>query len=50
MLSTDLEKDENLQILRNKFAELEIAITPKDEFKKKFEWYKINWKTLLSDD
>jgi len=47
ILSTDLEKDENLQILRNKFAELEIAITPKDEFKAKYEWYKTNWKTLI---
>ncbi|MCX6824075.1 MAG: hypothetical protein NT085_03020 [candidate division SR1 bacterium] len=50
ILSTDLEKDENLEILRNKFAELEIPITPKDEFKAKFEWYKTNWKTLISED
>ncbi|MFA7298339.1 MAG: hypothetical protein WC010_01715 [Candidatus Absconditabacterales bacterium] len=47
ILSTDLDKDENLEILRQKFAELEITITPKEEFKTKYEWYKTNWKTLI---
>jgi len=50
ILSTDLEKDDALESLRKKFAELEIPITPKEEFKKKFEWYKQNRKTLISDD
>ena len=50
ILSTDLEKDENIAILRQKFAELEIDITPKEEFKQKYEWYKHNWETLISDD
>ena len=50
ILSTDLDKEENLAILRQKFTELEIAITPKEEFKQKYEWYKTNWKTLISED
>lgn len=49
LLSTDLEKEENLALLRQKFAELEIAITPKEEFNKKYEWYKTNRKTLIED-
>lgn len=47
LLSTELEKEENLAILRKKFAELEIAITPKEEFNKKYEWYKANRKALI---
>lgn len=49
ILTTDLEKDEALEVLRKKFAELEIPITPKDEFKQKYERYKTNWKTLLEN-
>jgi len=47
IMTTDLEKDEVLEIIRKKFAELEIAITPKDEFTAKYEWYKINRKNLI---
>lgn len=47
ILTTDLEKDEALEAIRKKFAELEIAITPKEEFKTKYEWYKTNRKTLI---
>ncbi len=47
ILTTDLEKDEALDVLRKKFAELEIPITPKEEFKKKYERYKQNRKTLI---
>lgn len=48
-MTTDLEKDEALDALRKKFAELEITITPAEEFKQKFERYKANRKTLISD-
>ncbi len=47
ILSTDFEKDSNLELLRKKFAELEIPITPKEEFTKKYERYKTNRKTLI---
>ena len=47
LLSTEEDKNSNLEILRKKFAELEIAITPKDEFTQKYEFYKQNWKTLI---
>lgn len=47
ILSTEEEKEDNLEILRKKFAELHIPITPKEEFKQKYEWYKINRKNLI---
>jgi len=50
LLSTDTDKDDKLQILRDKFSELEINITPKEEFVQKYDWYKHNRKTLISDD
>jgi len=46
-MTTDLGKDEALEVLKKKFAELEIPITPKDEFKQKYERYKTNWKALI---
>ena len=49
ILSTELDKNANLQILYKKFDELGISITPKEEFTKKFDWYKQNRKTLISD-
>ena len=48
LLSTEEDKNNNLEILRKKFAELGIAITPKDEFTQKYEFYKQNWKTLIT--
>ncbi len=50
IMTTDLEKDEALEVLKRKFAELEIPITPKEEFKQKYERYKANRNTLISDD
>jgi len=47
LLSTDFEKDEHLDILRKKFAELGIVITPKEAFQKKYDWYKVNRRTLI---
>jgi hypothetical protein len=49
LLSSELETDEALQKLHKKFAELEIPITPKEEFTKKYERYKINRKTLIEN-
>jgi len=47
IMTTDLEKDEALEVIRKKFTELEITITPKEEFKAKYERYKTNRKTLI---
>ena len=47
LLSTEEDKNTHLEILRKKFEKLEIAITPKDEFNQKYEFYKKNWKTLI---
>ncbi len=49
LLTDELETDEALQKLHKKFAELEIPITPKEEFTKKYERYKINRKTLIEN-
>ncbi len=49
IMTTDLEKEEALETIRKKFAELEIPITPKEEFTSKYEWYKTNRKTLIED-
>ncbi len=47
LLSTEEDKNTHLEILRKKFAELGIAITSKDEFTQKYEFYKKNWKMLI---
>ncbi|MGV8142799.1 MAG: hypothetical protein ACP5NS_04160 [Candidatus Pacearchaeota archaeon] len=47
MLSNKESQDKNKEILKDKFKELDIPITPKEEFKKKYEQYKNNWKTLI---
>lgn len=46
-MSDEKSKEENLIFLKNKMKELEIKITPKEEFNKKFEYYKNNWKDII---
>ncbi len=43
-------KDETLALLERKMAALGIALTPKEEFEKKFRHYKENWRKLVSDN
>ncbi len=40
-------KDESLERLKEKLQSLNILLTPKEEFKQKFEHYKKNWKELV---
>lgn len=44
------EKDTILNILKQKMNELNISITPKQEFNEKFEDYKKNWKQLTRSE
>src|SRR3989338_1313808 len=46
LMSSEDDKEKNLQILKQKFSELNIPITPKEEFKKKYEEYIENWEEL----
>lgn len=47
ILSTEEKKDDNLEILRKKFTELEISITSKEEFTQKYERYKQHRRSLI---
>lgn len=46
-MASEDTKEEVLNGLKEKMKTLGIPITPKEEFKKKFEEYKKNWKTLV---
>lgn len=45
--SSEQEKDLVLNKLKEKLNSLNIELTPKEEFDKKFEYYKNNWKELI---
>lgn len=46
-MCSDDTKDKSLGILKEKLQSLNILLTPKEEFKQKFEHYKKNWKELV---
>jgi predicted adenylyl cyclase CyaB len=46
-MSTESEKEKTLQILKEKMKSLNIPLTPKEEFDKKYLYYKENWKSLV---
>lgn len=41
-------KQQELESLRQKLKSLDVKITPKEEFNKKFQYYKENWKFLIT--
>lgn len=45
--ASEEEKDKILQELREKFKELSVEITSKEEFNKKFQYYQENWRKLI---
>lgn len=47
-MSTEEQKHETLELLRQKLASLNIELTPKEDFNKKYEFYKQNWKELTN--
>jgi|TARA_Y100000310_G_C20647642_1_gene797544 predicted adenylyl cyclase CyaB len=40
-------KEEEFKLLKAKLQSLNVEITPKEEFNKKFQYYKENWKSLV---
>ncbi len=46
-ISSQDEKDTALTILKEKLNELHIPLTPREEFDKKFLWYKEHWKEVV---
>jgi len=46
-MSTEEEKQQTLDLLKEKFASLNIPLSPKEEFSKKYEYYKSNWQDLV---
>lgn len=45
-LTSDADKDAALELLKNKMKELNIPLTPKEEFDKAYNHYKENWRDL----
>ena len=48
-LCRDSEKEETLNLLKQKLAELDIQLTPKEEFEKRFKHYEENWEELVKE-
>ena len=45
-MSTEENKETTLNLLKEKFQTLNLPISPKEDFNKKYIHYKENWKTL----
>lgn len=48
-MASEADKEKEYDNLKKKLESLDIKITPKEEFNKKFADYKENWKTLVKD-
>lgn len=48
-MATEKQKLKTLEYLKNKLNELNIPLTPKEEFNKKYQYYKENWKQLVQN-
>lgn len=48
-LCTDEEKENALILLRQRFEELNIPLTPREEFERKFRFYEENWRRLVEE-
>lgn len=46
-MSDKKNADSTLRLLKQKLKELNIDLTPREEFEKKFRYYKENWKELV---
>ena len=43
------EKDEVIELIKEKFKELNIPVTTKEEFDDKYKYYKENWRSLVNN-
>ena len=48
-MASAANKEKEYENLKQKLESLNIEITPKEEFDKKFLYYKKNWKSLIKD-
>ncbi|MEN7982259.1 MAG: hypothetical protein ABFQ65_02340 [Nanoarchaeota archaeon] len=48
-MSNEENKEKVLQELKQKLSELNILLTPKQEFENKFNYYKENWRELINE-
>lgn len=49
-MSAQKDKEKTIELLKEKMKELGIPFTPKEEFDKRYQYYKENWKKLLSSE
>jgi len=49
ILCREEDKEGTLNILKQKLAELNIPLTPKEEFEKRFKHYEENWEELVKE-
>jgi predicted adenylyl cyclase CyaB len=48
-IGSNENKEEILQELKQKLKELNIELTPKEDFENQYEYYKENWRELIED-
>lgn len=48
-MSDEKDKEKVYEFLKNKLEELNVNLTPKEEFDKKFSYYKENWRKLTNE-
>jgi predicted adenylyl cyclase CyaB len=48
-IGTEENKEDILRELKIKLNELGISLTPKEEFRKKYDYYKDNWRSLIDE-
>jgi len=46
-MSNEENKDQTLELLKQKLKLLDIPLTPREEFDKKYNYYKENWRNLV---
>ncbi len=46
-MATESDREEALALLKERFRDLGIEVSPKEEFEKKFEHYRKNWEKLV---
>ena len=46
-MSSEQDKEKNLEVVKNTVSTLHIPLTPKEEFDKKFQHYEEHWKELI---
>ena len=48
-ISSEKEKEKIFEMLKKKLIKLNVNLTPKEEFDRKYKYYKKNWKKLVEN-